>query len=101
MELINELFEMVEEEIADAKKYAQCAIKKKARRPGLATMFAKLSEEEIGHANQLNAQINNLMQECSGKISEKQSGVYEYLQERNTECLNEVKVMLGLFKDNK
>ena len=47
------LAEYIEEEIEDAKKYAEAALEYKDSDPEMARMFMQLSKEETGHMRML------------------------------------------------
>jgi len=60
MEIIEKLPVMIGDELADAEKYARCALKAKAEHPDLADLFHRLSMDEMEHMN--------LLHEAAAKI---------------------------------
>lgn len=101
MKLIEKLSDMIEEEMEDAEKYIDCALKHKEDRPGLASAFARISNEEIGHVNILHDQVVNLISEYRkehGDPPEKMQAIYDYLHERHIQKANDIKVKQALFR---
>ena len=101
MRLIAKFSDMIEEELNDAEKYIKCAMNYKEDRPNLATVFHKLSLEEMTHANMLHEQVVALITEYRkehGDPPEKMQGIYEYLHKKHIEHANEIKIMQALFK---
>ena len=47
------LSEMIGDELADAKKYAEAAMQCKETDPSMADLFFRLANEEMGHMNDL------------------------------------------------
>ena len=53
MKIIKKLSEYIEEEIGDAEKYAECALKTKQDYPQVSELFYMLSGEELTHMERL------------------------------------------------
>lgn len=101
MKLIQELSEMIEEEIADAGKYAKCALEYKEKNPSLADTFYKLSNEELGHMNALHAQIVSIIDKYrkeKGDPPEAMLMLYDILHRKHIANTAAVKGMLSLYK---
>lgn len=101
MKLIEKLSDQIEEELCDAEKYIDCAIKLKFERPAMANTYAKISGEEIGHANLLHELVVTLINEYrakNGDPPEKMQGIYEYLHRKHMEKANEIKIKQALYK---
>lgn len=101
MKIIQELSEMIEEEIADAGKYAKCAIEMKEENPALADTFYKLANEELGHMNALHTQVVNIINEHkkeNGDPPEVMQMLYKILHEKHIANTATVKGMLSLYK---
>ena len=101
MQLIANLSDMIEEELEDAEKYIKCAMKHKDDHPALATTFAKISAEEMGHVALLHDQVVAIIAEYRkehGDPPERMQGIYEYLHKKHVEKANSIKVLQGLFK---
>lgn len=60
MKLIQKLSEMVDDEIADAHKYAKCALEYKESNPNLSKIFFDLSAAEMQHMTVLHTEVRNL-----------------------------------------
>lgn len=101
MQIIEKLSNMIEEEMNDAEKYIQCAMKWKEERPGLANTFHRLSVEEIGHMNLLHEQVVAIINEYrkeKGEPPEKMQAIYDYLHKKHIDRANEIRIMQALFK---
>lgn len=101
MTIIAKLSDFIEEELNDADKYARCALNYKEENPNLATVFNRLSLEEMNHMNLLHEQVVALIIEykkAHGDPPEKMQGIYDYLHKKHMERANEIKILQGLFK---
>lgn len=101
MQIIEKLSDMIDEELSDADKYIECAMKWKTEKPTLASTFAKLSTEEIIHANLLHDQVVSIImdyQKDHGNPPEKMQWIYDYLHKKQIAKANAVKVKQALFK---
>ena len=102
MKIIGKLSDMIEEEIADAEKYARCALNHKEDHPELAATFHQLSLEEMKHMAMLHDQVTKIISDyrkTNGEPPESMMVLYNYLHERHIAKAAEVKAMQTLFKD--
>ena len=101
MQIIKKLSEMIEEELSDAEKYIRCAEAYKEQYPTLATLFAKLSAEEMTHMSLLHDQVKLIIADYRkehGEPPERMQGVYDYLHQKFMEESDKIRVMQNLYK---
>jgi len=103
MKIIEDLSNMIEEEIADAGKYARCALTHKEDNIQLAEMFFKLANEEMGHMNTLHSQVVSIIEDYRKKKGDPPPDMlrlYDILHKKHIENAAAVKGMLALYKGN-
>ena len=101
MKLVEKLSDMIEEEIEDAEKYAQCALNYKDDEPVLAETFYKLSNDELGHMQLLHGQVQTIINEYRkehGEPPEAMLMLYDILHKKHIAHAATVKGMLSLYK---
>lgn len=94
MKEIKLLCENIREEMEDAEKYANLAIKYKDSERELAETFATLSKQEVGHAEALHEQVVRCIREYRSKHGEPPASmlaVYDWEHEHMIEDMAEVK----------
>lgn len=101
MLVIQKLTKMIKEEIEDAEKYANCALKYKEEDKALADTFYTLSNEELQHMDRLHTQVTRIINEYKAKNGDPPAlmqAVYDYLHEEQIEKVKEVKLLLTMYK---
>lgn len=84
MKIIKCLSEYIDEELCDAKKYIEKALKLRDERPALANVFVTLSTEELKHMSILHTEVVKIIEDyrkTNGDPPEGMMSLYEYLHE--------------------
>lgn len=101
MLIIKKLSKMIKEEICDAEKYANCALKYKEEDKALAETFYTLATNELQHMDMLHAQVVRLISDYKAKKGEPPAAMqalYDYVHEEQMDNVKEVKILLGMYK---
>lgn len=101
MKLIQMLCEMVDDEIADAHKYAKCALKFKDTHPNLSKVFFDLSGAEMQHMTMLHTEVTKLIEKYrqeKGEPPEGMKALYDYLHQKQIDAAAEVKTLQGMYR---
>ena len=101
MKIIKCLSELIEEELEDARKYIELAMKWKKEEPDTADLFYELSTEEMGHMEKLHEEVTELIEEYRkehGEPPKDMMVLYEYLHEKHIGNATQIKVMQGMYK---
>lgn len=100
MKIIKCLAELISEELADAKKYAELALTYASDQPDAAKLFRELSDEEMRHMERLHKAVERAIDEhrrTKGDPPAEMLAVYNYLHGRHIAEAKEVKIMQGMF----
>lgn len=101
MLIIKSLSKMIKEEICDAEKYANLALKYKEDDKTLAETFYTLATNELQHMDMLHTQVTRLISDYRSKKGEppkEMLALYDYIHEEEIENVREVKVLLSMYK---
>ena len=101
MKIIEKLSDMMEEEMCDAEKYIECAMKWKEDDMMLAKMFSDLSADELKHAMLLHENATRLINDYKQRgntVPPEMQAVYDYLHDKHLEKFNNIKVRQALFR---
>lgn len=96
MEIIKKLSERIEEEIEDAKEYAEMAMHYKSLDPELAQIFMTISGEEMKHMDMLHRQVTRLIADHrkeKGDPPAAMMAIYDYVHKREIEKANKVHLL--------
>ena len=101
MKIIKCLSKLIEEELGDAGKYIDLAMKWKQDEPEAAELFYELSTEEMGHMERLHKKVAELITEyrnSHGDPPKEMQVLYDFLHEKHVGEATEIKVKQGLYK---
>lgn len=97
MKLIEKLSDMIDEELDDAYRYAECSILHEDDAE-LSKTFKTLANEELMHAMKLHDQVTRIIKdyrETNGEPPKEMLTLYDYLHKRQIEKYSDVKVLLS------
>ena len=101
MKIIKCLSELIDEELHDADKYIDLAMKWKQEEPDTADLFYQLSTEEMGHVDKLHEEVQELIEEYRkehGEPPKEMMVLYEYLHEKHISTAMNIRVKHGIYK---
>ena len=101
MTIIKCISELIEEELADAEKYIDLAVKWKNEQPGAADLFHELSVEEMGHVEKLHSKVAELIDEYrveNGEPPKEMMVLYDFLHEKHIGKATFIRVKQGLYR---
>ena len=101
MEIIKCLSELIDDELFDAEKYADLAMKWKDEEPDTADLFYDLSVEELGHMEKLHEEVVELIEEYrkeNGEPPKEMMVLYNYLHQKHIGHATQIKVKQGMYK---
>ena len=102
MKIIQCLTDNIHEELADARKYAELALKYKDSYPGVARLFFSLSQGEMEHMSALHDAAVDVIADYrknKGEPPADMLAVYDYLHNKEIEKAAEVKRLQAMFKE--
>ena len=102
MKIIRCLDERIEEELEDAGKYIELAMKWKAEEPETADLFYELSTEEMGHMDKLHQEVTELISDYrkdNGEPPKEMMTLYEYLHEKHMKTATEIRIRQRMYKE--
>ena len=102
MKIIKCLSEYIHEELGDAKKYVEKALKIKQEFPDTAELLYQLSLEEMTHMNRLHKNVEMIIanyRQKEGEPPAAMQAVYDYLHEQAIEKAKEVKILQEMFRE--
>ena len=100
MNIIKCLSEQIEDELGDAQKYIELAMKWKQEEPEVAALFSELSDEEIGHMERLHEAVVKKIEDYRVKHGEPPKDMmtlYNYLHEKHMKLATEIRVKQGMY----
>lgn len=101
MKIIKCLSELIEEELSDANKYIDLAMRWRQDEPDTADLFYELSTEEMGHVDKLHEEVSDLIEEYRrehGDPPKEMMVLYEYLHEKHIGTATQIRVKQGIYK---
>lgn len=102
MKIIKCLSEYINEELHDAEKYIEKALKVKLEHPETSELLYQLSMEEMTHMQRLHKEVEKIISEyrrLEGDPPEAMQAVYDYLHEQAIEKAKEVKILQAMFRE--
>ena len=101
MKIIKCLSELIEEELHDADKYIDLAMRWKTEEPDTADLFAELSAEEMGHVDKLHEEVKELIEDYRkehGEPPKEMMVLYDYLHEKHIGTAMQIKIKQSMYK---
>lgn len=101
MKIIMCLSDQIEEELHDADKYIDLAMKWKAEDQDVSDLFYELSQEEMGHMEKLHAEVVDqirVYREENGEPPKGMMEMFNHIHQKQTAEAMRIKVKQGMYK---
>lgn len=101
MTIIKKLVKMIDEELADAEKYADCALKMREENPSLAIVYYNLSLDEMKHMQMLHGEVVKIIEMYRKEHGEPPAAmlaIWEYKHEEHVEWAEKITAMQMMAK---
>ena len=101
MKIIADISNTIEELLDKAEEHIECAHSKKEEYPSVASVYYKLSMDEMANVAAMHEQVVALIElyrKEHGNPPERMMGRYEYIHEKHIKKSNKIKILQGLFK---
>ena len=101
MKIIKCLSELISEELDDAGKYIDLALKWKDTDQRAANLFSELSDEEMGHMERLHRLATDKITKYRAEKGDPPAdmmAVYNYLHEKHVEKAAEIRIKQNMYK---
>lgn len=101
MTIIKKLVRMIDEELADAEKYADCALKMRDENPSLAIVYYNLSLDEMKHMQMLHGEVVKIIEMYRKEHGEPPAAmlaIWEYKHEEHVEWAEKITAMQMMAK---
>ena len=96
MKIIKNLVEQIRDELRDAEKYAEAAVKHKAGEPELSATYHHLAEQELGHAHALHEHVVRAIKKYGGEPPAVMSAIWDWEHEQIIKEEHAVKMLLSM-----
>ena len=101
MNIIKCLSEKIEDELEDAEKYIDAAMRWKSDEPETAALFCELSCAEMEHMDKLHNEVVEIIEQYRkehGDPPKEMMTLYDYLHQKHIAKAMEIRVKQGIFK---
>lgn len=102
MEIIKKLSSRIDEEISDAKTYAEMALEWRDKNRRLSDALYGISNDEMKHMDILHGEVVNIINEyrqSKGDPPPAMLAVYDYLHKQSIDRAKEVKVLQLMYRE--
>lgn len=98
MRIIKHLVEQITEELEDAEKYAECAMKHKADDPELAEAYYWLAGQELEHMHALHDQVTRIINEIRDDPPPVMQVIWDWEHEKMIKWEREIRLLMDMFR---
>ena len=101
LNLMHDLYHMMDEEVEGAETYARKAVEYKEKMPNLAKTFDAMSADEMKHANLLEAEINGAIaneKKAGHTVPPEMDAIYNFMHGHYADKLAMARVMQAKYK---
>lgn len=101
MKIIEILSQHIEDELEDACTYAKLALEYKESEPELASLFYKLSQEEMTHMDALHKRVVASIEkykQTNGDAPEGMKALYDFVHKREIKKAEEIANLQNMFR---